>query len=180
MSDCTRGLENSDRIALAISQNYFRVKSDNRNAHCLRSPANVRSDLVVLKMHETSVQHTEWNKLIQRFSEAGLITKWARFPPGSTGGSGEIQYKEGVISSTHFIGIACFLCVGLTLAAIAAILEQIIHFKVKQRNHHRYWDVADMFVDGRRHMFIFNGSSTNGNRHRAGYKLHNHTHVGRE
>lgn len=160
-------LQKSVKIAVAISRQYFRTKSDNRNAHRLRIPSNIRSNLVVLKMHETSLQHTDWNGLIQRFSEAGLITKWARSLAGSKGRFDDIQSEEGVINSKHFIGLGCCLWFGLTSGAIAAIPEQIIHYKMIQRNHHCYWVVADMLIDGRRHMFIFNGNNPNYHSYRA-------------
>lgn len=141
-------LEKSDKVAVAISRHYVRAT---RNAFCF--PANIRNDLVVLKMRETNIQHTEWNGLIQRIFEAGLVAKWSH----TARKSNELMNSdEGLITINHYVGMLVFVSICWILAILIAILERAIHHKVKQENHHRYWSVADMVIDGRRHMFIFN------------------------
>lgn len=155
-----RELETSDKIAVAVSRHYIRANSYDSNAkvHCFPNSANIRSDLVVLKMHERSVHHAQWNGLIQYVAESGIIGKWLRSSASLTRKSNEsASTGEGIIT----IGIICFWFGGLVIATIVAIIEQIIHYKVKQPNHHRYWAIADMLIDGRRYMYFFNGNRRN-------------------
>lgn len=151
-------LEKSSNIAVAISRKHLFAHFYNKKVYCFT--ANIRCDLVTMKLRKTSVHHIEWNGLIQRLSEFGLIAKWARSTNGSARKSNDVESYAGIITFMHFNGVILFVFCAFILAAIIAILEQIIHCKVKQVNHHRYWDMADMLIDSRRHMLIFNGRNT--------------------
>lgn len=160
-----RDLLESDRSAVAVSSHYSRVNFDVRKVYCFEDPPKIRSNSVLLKMRDTGLNRTEWNNLIQRIFESGLITKWANSAIASAKTcKGNDPTKEGIVTSDQSMGMFVFMACGYILAAIAAILEQIIHYKVKQENHHRYWDLADKLIDARRHMFIFNARGNNRNR----------------
>lgn len=157
------GLENSDKIAVAVSRYYSRAKLYDRKVNCFKSPYNLRSYLVMLKMRDGSVRHTEWNRLIQRFSEAGLIAKWARSTTGPIGIRKEYESDAAAITINHLFGIYGFAFCSLITALLVAILEQIVHFKLNQRNHYPLWDLLDRLIDGRRHWFIYNRNNINRN-----------------
>lgn len=164
INECMSELRRSDQVAVAVSRYHARATLYDRYAYCFRSAANIRNNLVVLKMNETSIHPAEWNGLIRRVSEAGLVAKWSRLPVAPASNSMLMSSDAGFITTEHYIGCLTFVAIGWFLAILLAILEQIIHYKVKHLNRHRYWDVADMLIDGQRHMFIFN----QGGRYRVG------------
>lgn len=166
MGECMEKLEQSDDTAVAISRYYIRDSLYRRSAYCFRDSANIRSNLVMLKMRETGIRHGEWNRMIQRISEAGLIAKWSRIVGTSTKNSNEMDLGAGLMKMEHLIGIlGCFVACWI-LAFFVAFLEYIIDYKMKRPNHHRLWNLADMLIDGRRHLFTFNRNN-NINRRRA-------------
>lgn len=105
--------------------------------YCFRNPANIRSNLVVLKINETSTQHNEWNKLIRRISETGLVAKWSRLPVASASNAIVMDLDSGFITLEPYNGCLVFVALAWLLATLVAILEQVIHYKVKKQQHHR-------------------------------------------
>lgn len=165
MDECMAKLRKTDKFAVAVSRNYLHAKPFDKNIYCFQKPMNIRSDLVTLKMRITSVDLVEWNKRIQRIAESGLLAKWARSTTGATKRSNEIEMQEdGYLNVEHFFGLLCFSSFGYILAITIAILEHIIYYKLKQPNHHRYWNVAGRVIDGRRYMFFIKRNNSRNHR----------------
>lgn len=147
---CMEVLKQSENVAVAVSRQFIRTKYYDENVFCFAR--NIRSNLIALKMLKTRLQINEWNKSIRQIVESGLIHKWLHSTTRKT--------KEIVTNTQsqveHYLGLLCFTVGGIGIASIVAIVEQIIHLFVRRHNHHRYWDVANWVIDGKRHKCIFN------------------------
>lgn len=149
-------MKESDTVAVAISRYYVRASQFGPSSYCFRKSTNIRSDLVVLKMRETGIQHDEWSKMILRLSEAGLVAKWARIDGAPLKSLIEMDPDAGLITMEQYVGILGVFVAVYTLICFVAAFEHIVHYKMKQVGHHRFWNLADMAIDGQRRVFLFN------------------------
>lgn len=127
---------------------------------CFEKSNNIRNDSVALLMRRGPVRIHEWNELISRIIEAGLVGKWARDQRKRN--AEDPQMAGTPMGLQHFYG-GFGLCIFFWIIAIIVfILELIIHRKLQGENPHRFWRTADWVIDGKRHMLKLHTAS---NRH---------------
>lgn len=153
MTECLDELANSNtKIAVAISRHHIHTS----NIFCLPKSEAIRTNFVALKLRKNRVDHVKWNDLIQRLLEGGFMAKWARDAITTSMNDDRTDSVEGVNLMGFQLFYLAFLGIGCVLGLIAFVFEHIVHYKLKQVNCHRFWTVADMVIDGRRHFWIFN------------------------
>lgn len=147
-SDCLNRLERNEDMAVAVSRQYARASA--RKIFCFGKSNNIRNFSVALLMRANRVQIPEWNQLILRAMQAGLIGKW------SSDQGIHVAEEERVIGTAlgidHFYGGLSFCILFLFAAIFAFIFEVIVHRKLQRENRHRFWRTADWVIDGQRHL----------------------------
>lgn len=124
---------------------------------CFGRSNNICNGSVALLMRQGPARIHEWNELISRIIEAGLMGKWARDQRKKN--AEESQMAGTPMRLQHFYGGFGLCLFFWIIAIIVFILELIIHQNLKGENPHRFWKTADWVIDGKRHMLKLHPSS---------------------
>lgn len=152
-SYCLKQLEQNEHLAVAVSRQYARTTTSAPKNFCFTKSNNIRNYTVGLLMRAKRVHIDEWNKLIQRVIEAGLIKQWSE----------NTRYKESArqpelsviaLKPEHLYSTFILTSVALTMSIVVFIFERVIHRNLQDENTHRFWRTADWIIDGKRHKFI--------------------------
>lgn len=83
-SHCLDQLKLNEYLTVAVSRQYARATTSANMIFRLDQSNNIRNNFLSLLMRLDRVQTDEWNKMIQRVIEAGLVKKWSSDLHGST------------------------------------------------------------------------------------------------
>lgn len=135
---------------MAASRQSARATISSQEMFCFEKSNNIRNSSMTLLLRESRLKMDEWNTLILRTIEAGLMGKWS----SDCDRRSEIdqQVARTPMSLKHFYGAATMSSLFLSLAIIAFILEHVVHRKLQDENCHRFWRTIDWIIDGKRHM----------------------------
>lgn len=104
-------------MAVAISRQHARATASAREVFCFDNSNNIRNYSVALSMRANRVKISEWNQLILRAMQAGLIGKWASEQRIDV--TEEQRVVGTALGMDHFYG-GLSLCVLFLFAAIIA------------------------------------------------------------
>lgn len=149
---CLQLLEHNEDMAVAVPRQNAYSTIFSRNIFCFNRSNNIQNYSVALLLHEQRIEIPQWNELIQRCIEAGLIEKWANdyYEQRRQKDNGHVVVIQP-LATHNFYG--CLVLYGLFWWATVStfIMEIIVCTQLRNRNPHWLWRTIDWIIDGQRH-----------------------------
>lgn len=164
---CLMALANDNRLAVAISrmhtyQNHTRRNVSMDSIYCFDKNEQIIQYPMMLMMATNN--NNRWafdriQRLAQLAMQGGLFVKWLKDYPsfrhlGNRRRHSDANGESQVQTIEHIIFAFMIYLLVISMAFVAFAIECIVYRRSRCRGVHRYWKLADILVDGKRHFFL--------------------------
>lgn len=151
-NQCISELNQNDRKAVAISRLYIETLPVGNQFFCFDSTQTINRHSTALLFRKDVQFRLEFERILNRISSGGLVSKWRRDYTRKVAGYESDQVKAVTLKQLSGVFIIMGSIIGV--AIIVFILERVIFKKSRIPNSHRFWKTGERLIDGHRHYFL--------------------------